>query len=69
MSKYYYAYLSVIMPSGEKKMLKFYGKTQKEADEKKNKARWEYENGLLSFNNKTPFKRWAEEWLETYQRC
>ena len=40
MSKYYYAYLSVIMPSGEKKMLKFYGKTQKEADEKKNKARW-----------------------------
>ena len=68
MSKYYYAYLSVIMPSGEKKMLKFYGKTQKEADEKKNKARWEYENGLLSFNNKTPFKRWAEEWLETYQK-
>ena len=65
MVKYYTAYLS-IMENGERKYKKFYGATQKEADAKRDKAKWEYENGLLTLTRKTPFGRYAESYLETY---
>lgn len=65
MTKYYTAYLS-IMENGERKYKKYYGKTQKEADAKRDKAKWEYENGLLTLTKKTTFGRYAATYFETY---
>ena len=67
MAKYYTAYLPII-ENGEKKYKKFYGKTKKEAEAKRDKAKWEYENGLLTLTRKTTFGRYAENYFETYVR-
>lgn len=64
--KHYAAYLTVTLPDGVKKQLKFYGSTQKEADAKRDEAKILNERGLLTFNDKTPLRRYAEEYHKTY---
>lgn len=66
--KYKRASITITMPDGTKKTLRFTGKTQKEADAKKAKAKAEYEAGLLVVNGKTTFAAWVEEWLEVYKK-
>ena len=57
-------YKTFIKPDGTKIQMKFRGKTQKEAEQKRDKAIWEYENGLLCYNDKTTLKAFADEWQE-----
>ena len=64
--KHYAAYLTVTLPDGTKKQLKFYGSTQKEADAKRDEAKVLNDRGLLTFNDKTPLRRYAEEYHKTY---
>ena len=59
--KYKRASLTVTMPDGTKKTLRFTGKTQKEADAKKAKAKAEYEAGLLVGNGKNTFAAGGKE--------
>lgn len=66
--KYKRASIYITLPDGTKKQLIFTGKTQKEADAKKAKAKAEYEAGLLVVNGKTTFAAWVEEWLATYKQ-
>ena len=66
--KYKRASLTVTLGDGTKKTLRFTGKTQKEADKKKAKAKAEYEAGLLIINSKTTVQRWYQEWLEVYKK-
>ena len=66
MAKNYAAYLTVTLPDGTKKQLKFYGKTQKEADAKRDEAKVLNDRGLLTFNSKTPLRHYAEEYHKTY---
>lgn len=66
--KYKRASLTVTMPDGTKKTMRFTGKTQKEADAKKAKAKAEYEAGILVINSKTTVQRWYQEWLEVYKK-
>ena len=66
--KYYRSSLTIVMPDGTKKRMRFTGKTQKEADKKRNKANVEYEAGILVINNKTTFARWCDEWLEVHRK-
>lgn len=61
-------YLTITTQDGQKKKLKFYGKTQREAEKKRAKAVAEYEAGMLTFNSNTLFKRWFEEWLDAYKK-
>ncbi len=60
--------LFVTLPNGEKKRLRFCGKTEKEATAKRDAAAREYENGTLVLNKKTTFRRWEEEWRDVYKR-
>lgn len=63
---HYAAYLTVALPDGTKKQLKFYGSTQKEANAKRDEAKVLNDRGLLTFNSKTPLRRYAEEYHKTY---
>lgn len=56
------------MPNGKKKQIQIYGKTEKEALKKLAKIQAEYELGLRTLNNNTPFSRWADEYMETYYK-
>lgn len=60
--------MRVTLQNGTTKELKFYGKSDKEAEQKRNKARAEYDAGILVFNNKTTFAKWSEDWLETCKK-
>ena len=63
--KMYRAYLTVTLPNGEKKQMVFSStKSQKEADRKRDEAKWEYERGLLVFNGQTTVAQYAEKWQE-----
>ncbi|MEG2639678.1 MAG: hypothetical protein RR992_09300, partial [Clostridiales bacterium] len=53
---------------GTKKRIRFTGKTQKEANKKRDKAKMEYDAGILIVNNKTTVARWYTEWIETYKK-
>lgn len=64
---YYTKYLNVTLPTGAKKQIKFYGKTEKEATKKRNMAQAQYDAGILAFNDNTTFVIWAKEWFETCQ--
>lgn len=66
--KYYRSSLHVTLPDGTKKQLRFTGRTQKEADKKRDKALVEYESGLLVTNSKTTFAPWCEEWLQVHRK-
>ena len=66
--KYKRASIYITLPDGTKKQLIFTGKTQKEADAKKAKAKAEYEPGLLVVNANTTLAKWTDEWFETYRR-
>ena len=66
--KYKRASIYITLPDGTKKQLIFTGKTQKEADAKKAKAKAEYEAGLLVVNANTTLAKWTDEWFETYRR-
>ena len=48
-------YLTILLSDGTKKKLRFRGKTEADAIAKRDKARLEYEMGLLVVNDKTPF--------------
>ena len=67
MSNYKKAYLTITRTDGTRKQLKFYGRTQKEADQKKMQAEAEYKAGLLVMNSNTTFARWVEEWLNVHK--
>lgn len=56
-----------MLPDGTPKQFIFTGKTQKEANAKRDKAKAEYDAGLLTVNNRTTFARWFEEWMEIYK--
>lgn len=56
------AYLTIRLPNGEKQQKKFYGKTKKEAQRKRDRARAEYETGLLVLNSRTTVSEYAERW-------
>ena len=62
------ASLTVELPNGEKKRLFFDGKTEKEANEKREEAKLLCKMGLLTFNSNTPLRRWAEEYFDIYVR-
>ncbi|MGI5824606.1 MAG: tyrosine-type recombinase/integrase [Bacillota bacterium] len=57
----------VVLADGSTKRLKGYGKTEKEALMELAKKISLYEQGKLFVCKSTPFKQWAEEWLETYK--
>ena len=56
------------MADGSKKRVKVRGKNEKEANKKLARLQAEYEMGLRTLNNNTPFARWVETWLETYKK-
>lgn len=58
--------LNITSSDGHTKQLRFYGKTEKEAEEKRERAKLKYEMELLVVNSKTTFEKWRKEWLETY---
>lgn len=60
--------MTVSLPSGEKKRLYFYGKTEKEVQQKLDEAKLLCKMGLLTFNSNTPLRRWAEEYFEIYMQ-
>lgn len=66
MGKYITKSLSVKLYDGTTKRLKFYGKTEKEVEEKLTRAKIEYELGTLVISSQTTFAKWSEEWLYTY---
>ncbi len=68
MADYVIKTLSVTLNNGSKKQIKIYGKTEEEATEKRNKKKWEYDNGLLVLNSNTLFRQWANEWLIYYKK-
>ncbi len=68
MEKYFSKFLSINLPDGTKKQLRFRGKTEKEATEKMLRAKIEHEKGLLILNSKTLFNKWVDEWLEVYKK-
>ncbi|MGI5873500.1 MAG: tyrosine-type recombinase/integrase [Bacillota bacterium] len=67
--KYNYKRASFVgtLPDGTQKQFIFTGKTQREANMKRDKAKAEYDAGLLTVNNKTTVSRWFEEWMEIYK--
>lgn len=60
--------VTITLYDGSKKRIKKRGYSQKEVDEKINKAIWEYENGLLELNPRSTLSAWAKEWLDVYAR-
>ena len=58
--------LTIKLYDGTTKRLKFYGKTEKEVEEKLTRAKIEYEMGVLVICSQTTFAKWAMEWLNTY---
>lgn len=66
--KYKRASLYITLNDGTKKQLIFTGKTQKEANAKKAKAKAEYEAGLLVVNVNTTLAKWVNEWIITYKQ-
>ena len=65
---YVVKYHTFTMSDGSSKQMRFRGKTEKEAEYKLNQAIFEYEHGLLVFNNSTPFAVYAEKWAEDKSR-
>ena len=62
--KLYSYYVTVTQANGEKKQLKFSSVSKKEAKAKRDKAKWEYEAGLMVFSKNTTVARYAEKWQE-----
>jgi len=62
----YSKWLTVTLPDGTKKELRFRGKTEKEAEKKRNIARAEYEAGVMFLGGETPFYKWAQKYIDTY---
>ena len=61
--KRYTYYLTVTQADGTKKQLRFTSVNKKNAQQKRDKAKWEYEAGLLVFNKKTTVAKYAETWI------
>lgn len=59
---------TIINSQGEKERVYIWGATDKEADEKLQRAKIEYEMGLLVVNSKTTLMKWAQEYIEIYKR-
>lgn len=57
--KLYRKYLTVTLTDGSKKQLQFYGKTEREANQKRERARIEYEAGALILGAKTTVADYA----------
>lgn len=66
MGKYVTKSMSVRLYDGTTKRLKFYGRTEQEAQQKLMRAQIEYEGGLLVVNSQATFAKWADEWINTY---
>ena len=58
--------LTVTLPDGQRKRLYFYGATEKEAAAKVEEAKFLQKNGLLTVNNNTPLRKWAEDYFDLY---
>ena len=59
---------SITMPDGSIKRIKARGKTVEEAEANLRDLKWQYKQGLLTFNGNTTFERWYKQWLETYKK-
>ena len=59
MIDYYRKYLTVTLPDGTKQQLQFYGHTEREATRKRDRAKAEYEAGLLVLGPKTTVAQYA----------
>lgn len=61
-------YKTFTRPDGLKEQRKFRGKTLEEAERKRDRAIWEYEQGLLCYNDKTTIAAYASQWIEKQER-
>ena len=60
MPKLYRKSFTATLPDGSKKQLQYYGRTEKEAAQKRDRARAEYEAGLLVLGPKSTVAKYAE---------
>lgn len=61
-------FATVTLANGEKKRISARGKTEREALTKLAKIKAEYDAGIRTINNNTPFAKWYEEWMVTYKK-
>ena len=61
-------YKTFTRPDGLKEQRKFRGKTLEEAERKRDRAIWEYEQGLLCYNDKTTIATYASQWALNKRR-
>lgn len=64
---YYSKSFFIDLPDGTKKQIKIRGKSPEEVHEKFLRKKIEAEQGVLIINSNTLFKKWVENWLETYK--
>lgn len=65
---YYRKEFTTYDSSGNKKIIVVRDKDKEEFNRKIIIAKHEIENGEITFNSNTKFKKWAEEWLLTYKK-
>lgn len=65
-NRHFSRYLTVTLPDGTRKTMKYYGSTAKEAEMKRDEAKLLVKNGLISFNSKTPFVNVAQQYFKAY---
>jgi len=64
MTDYHRKYLTVTLPDGTKQQLQFYGRTEREAAAKRDRAKAEYEAGLLVLGPKATVAQYAKALAE-----
>ena len=62
--KRYTYYLTITQADGTKKQLRFSSVNKKEAKNRRDQAKWEYEAGLLTFSKATTVAKYAEGWQD-----
>ena len=62
--KRYTYYLTITQADGTKKQLRFSSVNKKEAKNRRDQAKWEYEAGLLTFSKATTVAKYAESWQD-----